>query len=92
MLPNIFADGVIIVCVVIGVLLIIWPLLKGARSIWTEQQVYKYNFNQAATAVMTAAVTASTNSSSANKNSGSNHSNKLKQTYNPLPFEDVSQL
>jgi hypothetical protein len=42
MLPNIFADGIIIVCVIIGVLLVIWPLLKGARSIWTEQQTYKY--------------------------------------------------
>ena len=45
--------------------------------------------NQAATAVMTAAVTTST---STNKNPGSNPSNKLKQTYNPLPFEDDSKI
>ena len=89
MLPNIFADGLLIFCVLTGVLLIIWPLLKGARSIWTEDQTYKYNFNQAAKAVITAAVT--TSSSPANKNSGSNHNNKLKQTYNPLPFEDDSK-
>ena len=29
MLPNLFADGIIIFCVVIGVLLILWPILKG---------------------------------------------------------------
>jgi len=44
MLPNLFADGVIIICVVIGVLLIVWPLLQGAKSILAEQKLCKYDF------------------------------------------------
>ena len=83
MLPNIFSDGIIIIPVIIGVLLIIWPLLKGARSILSEQQMYKYNFNQ------TPVVTTCTNSNNICNSTTSN--NKLK-TYNPLPYEDDSEF
>lgn len=75
MLPNLFADCLIIACVVIGVILVLWPLLQGIRNFWNEQQVYKYNFKIKAAA-------AANNSAVAVKKS------TLDTTYNPLPLED----
>lgn len=59
MLPNLLADGLIIVGLVVGVLLVMWPLFQGARNLWVEQQMYNLEKDK---------------------------------TYNPLPFEDDSQL
>ena len=96
MLPNLFADGIIIFCVVIGVLLILWPILKGAKSIWTEQQMYKKYTVGTVNDVpccdhRAAAVQTSTNSNTINSSS-CNKQSKNKTMYNPLPFEDESQL
>merc|ERR1719350_1831520 len=88
MLPNIVADGIIILCVVIGVLLILWPILKGARSIWTEQQMYKCTGPEVR--LSTSFDHRETNSNTINSSS-CNKQNKNK-TYNPLPLEDESQL
>jgi len=95
MLPNLFADGIIIFCVVIGVLLILWPILKGAKSIWTEQQMYKKYTVGTVNDVpccdhRAAAVQTSTNSNTVNSSSCNKQSKN--KTYNPLPFEDESQL
>ena len=42
MLPNLFANGLIIFCVIIGVILLLWTLVKGAKNILAEQQMYKF--------------------------------------------------
>jgi hypothetical protein len=92
MLPNIVADGIIILCVVIGVLLILWPILKGARSVWTEQQMYKYTGPIAPAPEVLSSTSCDyreTNSKNINSSSCNNKQNK---SYNPLPFEDESQL
>ena len=97
MLPNVFADGIIIVCVILGVLLIICPVLKGARNIWAEQQMYKYEYglrtqthnqtNKQYDFDQSAVV--STNSNAINASNCNVSKNK---TYDLLPFEDDSQL
>ena len=42
-LPELFSDGLIISCLVIGLFLVICPLFQGAKSLWIEQQLYKYS-------------------------------------------------
>ena len=42
MLPNLFANGLIIFCLIIGVILLLWTLVKGAKNILAEQQMYKF--------------------------------------------------
>ena len=80
MLPNAFADGIIIACVVTGVLLILWPLLQGAKSILVEQKLcMRYEFGSKI--MMQHDLTQV-------KSGGQS------TLYNPLPFrdEDDSQL
>ena len=42
MLPNLFANGLIIFCLIIGVILLLWTLVKGAKNILAEQKMYKF--------------------------------------------------
>ena len=89
---NIVADGIIILCVVIGVLLILWPILKGARSIWTEQQMYKYTGPISAGPEIHSSTSCDHRETNSNAINSSSSNNKQNKSYNPLPFEDESQL
>ena len=45
MLPSLFANGLILICVIIGVILLLWTLVQGAKSYLAEQQLYKFKQN-----------------------------------------------
>ena len=45
MLPNLFANGLILISVIIGLILLLWTLVQGAKSYLAEQQLYKFKQN-----------------------------------------------
>ena len=42
MLPNLFADGLIVLCVVIGTILVMWPIFKCANGVLAEYRLQKF--------------------------------------------------
>ena len=47
LLPYLLVNGLTIFCGIMGVFLLIWTLVKGAKKILAEQQMYKFKENQA---------------------------------------------
>lgn len=77
MLPNLLADGLIIISVLIGVILITWPIATCAKMILSEQKLHEYK-----TAMTVQPLTSVGNSMHYSTTTTS------KPVYNALPFRD----
>ena len=45
LLPSLFANGLILICVIFGLLLLLWTLIQGAKNFVAEQKMYKFKQN-----------------------------------------------
>lgn len=78
LLPDLFADGLIIVCVVVGVVLVSIPVFKSAKSFLVEHKLHSNHVHHKCPISKSTTATSVVSSSS-------------KPLYNPLPYTDVEE-